>query len=240
MSGHSKWSQIKRSKGAKDAKRGILFSRLSKKISLATKDGGSGDPNLNFKLRTEIDSAKAQGLPNDNIDRAIKKGLGLDGSNMIEEVIYEGYGPFGTAFLIETATDNKNRTVNKIKHTLSNFGGNLGASGSVAWQFKTQGQILIERETQDLSQIELIAIDNGAEDVTESSEGLEIYSSIQTFEPIKKALIDAGIQITQAEIVKQSSQKVDLTEEQKIKVEQLFEELDENEDVIAVHTNANF
>lgn len=136
MSGHSKWSTIKRAKGAADAKRGALFGKLSKKISLATKEGKSGDANFNPRLRLEVDRAKQAGMPNDNIDRAIKKGLGQDGSAAYEEVIYEGYGPSGSAFIIEAITDNKNRTVQSIKTIFTKNGGNLGAQGSVAWQFK--------------------------------------------------------------------------------------------------------
>lgn len=136
MSGHSKWSTIKRAKGAADAKRGAVFAKLSKKISLATKEGKSGDPSFNPRLRLEIDKAKQAGMPNDNIDRAIKKGLGHDGSAALEEVLYEGYGPGGAAFLIEAITDNKNRTVQSIKTIFTKNHGNLGAQGSVAWQFK--------------------------------------------------------------------------------------------------------
>jgi YebC/PmpR family DNA-binding regulatory protein len=136
MSGHSKWSTIKRAKGAADAKRGALFAKLSKKISLATKEGKSGDPNFNPRLRLEVDKAKQAGMPNDNIERAIKKGMGHDGSASLEEVVYEGYGPGGAAFLIEAITDNKNRTVQSIKTIFTKNNGNLGAQGSVAWQFK--------------------------------------------------------------------------------------------------------
>jgi len=240
MSGHSKWSQIKRSKGASDVKRGILFSKLSKRISLAVKEGGgSGDPAANLKLRAAIDKAKEFSMPNDNIDRAIKKGLG-EGGAAIEQVIYEGYGPFGTAFLIEAATDNKNRTVQSIKHTLSAHGGNLGGQGSVAWQFQTRGQILVERDAgQDLEKIELAAIDAGAEDVRESTEGLEIYTRPADLENVKSKVLDAGGTIAQAEVIQESSQGVDLTEGQKPKVDALFAELENNEDVIAVHTSAN-
>lgn len=239
MSGHSKWSQIKRTKGTLDAKRGILFSRLSKKISIAVKEGGGGDPSMNFKLRIAIEKAKEAAMPNDNIDRAIKKGIGGDGGAAIEEIIYEGYGPFGTAFLIETATDNKNRTVNNIKHILSTHGGNLGASGSVAWQFETKGQILIERDRDDLSALELAAIDSGAEDVRESTEGLEVYTISNKLHQITEALKTAGATIAQAEVIKESSQGVDLTEEQKPKIDALFAALENDEDVIAVHTSAN-
>lgn len=239
MSGHSKWSTIKRAKGAADAKRGVLFSKLSKKISIAVKDGGGiGDPALNMQLRAAIDTAREASMPNDNIDRAIKKGLGQNGA-VIEEAVYEGYGPFGTAFIIEAATDNKNRTVNNIKHILSKNGGNLGGPGSVAWQFQTLGQILIERTEQDMSNIELAAIDAGAEDVKESEEGLEIYTEPGQLETIKQAMTAVNGKIAQAAIIKQSDQGVDLDDNQKQQIESLFAELENDEDVIAVHTNAN-
>lgn len=242
MSGHSKWSQIKRTKGAKDAKRGVLFSKLSKKITIAAKAGNS-DPALNFQLRTEIEAAKAEGMPNDNIERAIKKASSADALS-ITEAIYEGYGPFGTAFLVEVAADNTNRAVQNIKHLFSKHGGSLGAMGSVAWQFETKGQILVERQAaydkgQELSEIELAAIDAGAEDVRESEEGLEVYTTPETLQKIKEVIEKAGGKIAQAQIIKESSQGVDLTEEQKPKVDALFAELEENEDVVAVHTSAN-
>jgi YebC/PmpR family DNA-binding regulatory protein len=238
MSGHSKWAQIKRSKGAADAKRGVLFSKLTKKIGIAVKEGGGGDPGSNPKLRTAIDKAKQAGMPNDNIDRAIKKGLGV-GSESIEAATYEGYGPFGTAFLIETATDNKNRTVSNIKHLLAKYGGNLGGPGSVAWQFQTRGQILVERSGEDLAALELAAIDAGAEDVRESAEGLEIYTKPQDLDTIKTAVAKAGAVIAQADIIQESSQGVDLAEDQKPKVDALLAELENDEDVVAVHTSAN-
>jgi YebC/PmpR family DNA-binding regulatory protein len=240
MSGHSKWSQIKRSKGALDVKRGVLFSKLGKKISIAVREGGNiGDPAMNFKLKAAIDKAREFGMPNDNIERAIKKGLGTDGGAGIVEAVYEGYGPFGTAFLIEAATDNKNRTVNHIKIIFTKHGGSLGNQGSVAWQFQIKGQILVERTTEDLSTLTLTAIDAGAEDVRESSEGLEVYTKPENLGTIQKALLAAGAKIAQAEIIKESSQGVDLTEEQKPLVDALFAELENDEDVIAIHTSAN-
>lgn len=239
MSGHSKWSQIKRGKGIADVKRGLLFSKLGKRISIAVREGGGGDQATNFKLRLAIEKAKEVSMPNDNIDRAIKKGLGTDGSQAIEEITYEGYGPFGTAFIIETATDNRNRTVSSVKHTLSKHGGNLGAAGSVAWQFSTRGQILIERGDQDLTEIELIAIDSGAADVKESDEGLEIVTTVETLDKIKTELASKGATIASSEVIQESSQGVDLTEEEKVKVENLYNELESDEDVIGVHTNAN-
>lgn len=237
MSGHSKWSQIKRTKGVLDQKKGLLFSKLSKKISIAVKEGGSGDPGANFKLKSIIDFAKSQGMPNDNVERAIKNALG-GGAGSITEVVYEGYGLFGTAFLVETATDNTNRTYQNIKHIFSKHGGQIGTSNSVAWQFTTKGQILVERDN-NLSAIELAAIDAGAEDVRESAEGLEVYTKPQDLQKVKEALVKAGAKIAQADIIKESSQGVGLTEEQKPKVDALFAELENDEDVISVHTSAN-
>jgi YebC/PmpR family DNA-binding regulatory protein len=238
MSGHSKWAQIKRSKGVLDQKRGQLFSKLGRSITIAVKTGGGADPSFNFKLRMAIDKAKENAMPADNIERAVKRGAG-EGKEAIEEVLYEGYGPFGTAFLVEAATDNPNRTSNNIKHIFSKHQGNMGTPGSVSWQFSTRGQILVERGGHDLSELELSAIDAGAEDVRESNEGLEVYTLPMDLEKIKKLLIDKGARVAQAEIIKESSQGVDLTEEQKPKVDALFADLENDDDVIAVHTSAN-
>ncbi len=239
MSGHSKWATIKRAKGAADAKRGMLFSKLGKRISIAVREGGGGDPISNFKLRLAIEKAKAVSMPNDNIERAIKKGMGEGGGAAIEEVLYEGYGPFGTAFLIEAATDNKNRTVSSVKHILSKHGGNLGASGSVAWQFSTLGQILIPTAGQNLEELELIAIDAGSDDIILSDEGLEIITNPDQIEDIKRVLLENGANIASDEVIRRSSQTIDLNDEEKGKVENLFNDLEADEDVIAVHTNAN-
>lgn len=241
MSGHSKWAKIKRDKGSKDAQRGALFSQLSKRLTIAAKAGGSPDPTLNFQLRTEIDAAKAKGLPSDNIDRAIKRAFDKNAAALTENT-YEGYGPFGTAFLVETATDNPNRTVSNIKHYFSKAGGSLGSQGSVAWQFETRGQILIEKTVgskQKIEELELVAIEAEAEDVEESEEGLSIYTKPENLETIKSALKEAGAEIVQAEMVKVSTQPVELTEEQKEKVAKLFYALSDDEDVTAVYTNAN-
>ena len=160
MSGHSKWSTIKRAKGAADAKRGALFGKLAKKISVAVKEGNSGDPSFNSRLRLEIERAKAAGMPNDNIDRAVKKGLGQDGSAALEQVVYEGYGPGGSAFYIEAITDSRNRTVQSVKTIFTKNGGNLGAQGSVAWQFtrNEDGELVsstpLELSDEDLTKAE--------------------------------------------------------------------------------------
>jgi len=238
MSGHSKWATIKRQKGIADKKRGQVFSKLSREISLAAKNGS--DPTMNFRLRLVLDRAKDAGVPKDVIERAVKRGAGEGQEGQLEEIVYEGYGPFGTAFLIEAATDNKNRTTNNIKHVFSEYGGNLGAQGSVAWQFATRGQILVERNNRDdLSDLQLAAIDAGAEDVRESPEGLEVYTLPVDLEKIKQVLIAAGAKIAEAQVIKESSQGVDLTAEQKTKIDELAQELENDEDVIAVHTSAN-
>lgn len=237
MSGHSKWAQIKRTKGVLDQKRGLLFSKLSKKISVAVKEGGGSDPAVNYKLKAAIEYAKELGLPNDNIERAIKNAAGGD-AGQIQEAIYEGYGPFGTAFLIEVATNNTNRTHQNLKRIFTKHGGHLSAPNSVAWQFETKGQILVERSEQ-MSEIELAAIDAGAIDVRESEEGLEVYTQPLHLQKVKEALVQSGAKIARADIIKESKQGVDLTKEQAQQVEKLFEELEEDEDVIGVHTSAN-
>lgn len=177
MSGHSKWSTIKRAKGAADAKRGAVFAKLSKKISVAAKEGHSGDPALNFRLRVEIDKAKAASMPHDNIDRAIKKGLGQDGTAALEEVTYEGYGPGGSAFMIEAITDNTNRTVQSIKHTFSKNNGSLGAKGSVAWQFAKNS----DGELESTQPVELTGDDQGkAQHLLEALEDDEDVTAVYT------------------------------------------------------------
>ncbi len=238
MSGHSKWAQIKRSKGVLDQKRGLLFSKLSKKISIAVKEGGgSQDPEVNYKLKAAVEYAKDLGMPNNNIERAIKNATG-SGAQNIKEVVYEGYGPFGTAFLVECATDNSNRTFQNIKHIFSKAGGSIGSQNSVAWQFETKGQILVERD-ENISEIQLAAIDAGAEDVRESKEGLEIYTLPGNLDKIKILMEGLGTKIARADIIKESSQGLNLTEEQKEEVDKLFAELEADEDVINVHTSAN-
>ncbi len=235
MSGHSKWSQIKRSKGAADAKRGDLFSKLAKQISIAAREGL--DPDVNFKLRLAILKARENSMPNDNIDRAIKKAAGSE-DNLIQSLLYEGYGPAGTAFLVEVASDNPNRSFQNVRTIFTKNGGNIGQTGSVAWMFQTKGQILVERST-DLNLIELVAIDAGAEEVRESREGLEVYTKPEKLEKIKEELKKAGATIAQAEVIKEASQGINLEGEQALTVQKLFDALNDDVDVVAVHTSAN-
>lgn len=242
MSGHSKWAKIKRAKGANDAKKGALFSRLSKKIAIAAKAGGSADPSANFQLRSEIEYAKAQGMPQDNIERAAKKAFDKDAAQL-SEVIYEGYGPFATAFIVEVATDNTNRAVQEVKHIFSKNGGSLGAIGSVAWMFETKGQILIDKNElagRSVDELELLAIDAGAIDVVNSDDGIEVYTKPEELTTVKEVFAKESVNILQAEVIKVPNQTVGLDEQQKAKVETLYSQLEDNEDVVAVHTNADF
>ncbi len=235
MSGHSKWAQIKRSKGVADQKRGALFSKLSKQITIAAKSGTN--PAMNFKLRLAVEKARENAMPNDNIERAIKKAAGAE-AGQVQSLIYEGFGPAGTTFIIEAASDNPNRTFQMIRNIFTKNGGNLGGQGSVAWMFQTKGQILVER-TPNLEEIQLAAIDAGADDVRESDEGLEIYTRPEELEKIKRALESAGAKIAQAEVIMESSQGTDLKEEDKPAVQKLYDALSDDEDVVAVHTSAN-
>src|SRR5689334_7725200 len=173
MSGHSKWSQIKRQKGANDAKRGAIFTRLSREIILAARQGG-GDPGMNFKLRLAVQRAKAQNMPNDNIERAIAKATGAAGDEQLEEIQYEGYGPGGTAIIVAALTDNRNRTVAEVRHRFSRSGGNLGENGSVGWQFDAKGVITVPANGHDADDVALMAIDAGADDVNVDGDTIEV------------------------------------------------------------------
>ncbi|HMR55513.1 MAG TPA: YebC/PmpR family DNA-binding transcriptional regulator [Candidatus Doudnabacteria bacterium] len=239
MSGHSKWSTIKRAKGAADGKRAALFAKLSKKISIAAREGGSGDPSHNFKLRVEVDKARAQSMPNDNIDRAIKKGVGQGGGPAIEEIIYEGYGPFGVALIIEAASDNRNRTVQSVKHALTKAGGSLGAQGSTSWMFETVGQIMVENSGKDMGELQLIAIENGAKDIEESEEGLIITTSPESLDEITDQLRKSGAAIVSSEVIRKCTRPTELTSEQTEKIENLIESLEEDEDVVSVFASIN-
>ncbi|OGE77864.1 MAG: hypothetical protein A2751_02360 [Candidatus Doudnabacteria bacterium RIFCSPHIGHO2_01_FULL_46_14] len=241
MSGHSKWAQIKRQKGTADKKKGQAFSKLARELAIAAKLGG--DPASNFKLRLVMDRAKDAGMTKDAIERAVKRGTGEDkDAAVIEDAIYEGYGPGGTAFYIQTATDNTNRTHGNLRTIFTKHGGNLASRGSVAFLFSSRGQILVPRDgNPNLEELELQAIDLGAEDVRPSDEGLEIYTVPLDLEKIKQGLEKAGIKIASAEVIMQPQNTVEITDEQlKKQIINLSSALEEDEDVIGVHTNASF
>jgi len=238
MSGHSKWSSIKHKKGAADAKRGKIFSKLNKEITVAARMGG-GDPNTNPRLRTAIQAAKSENMPKDNMERAIKKGTGeLEGVNY-EESIYEGYGPGGAAVLVESLTDSKNRAVADIRHIFSKNGGNLGENGCVAWMFNKKGYINVERAAADEDVIMETTIEAGAEDVREEADNLEIITAPEDFEAVKTAIETASIPYVVAEITMLPQATTNLEGKEAEQMVRLMEALEDCEDVQMVYTNAD-
>jgi len=236
MSGHSKWSTIKRKKGAADAKRGQIFTRLIKEITVAAREGG-GDPEANPRLRTAVDNAKAQNMPSDNIDKAIKRGTGeLEGVSYVR-VTYEGYGPGGVALFIECLTDNENRTVAVIRHLLSKHGGNLGKDGSVAWMFDPKGQILIDASRHDPESVMLAAIDAGAEDVIEEEGFVRVMTPFTAFQAVQDALHAAGIEAEEAELAMVPKSTVSVEGSTAAQVLRLVDALEEEDDVQKVAAN---
>jgi len=238
MSGHSKWSSIRHKKGITDARRGKIFSKLIKEITVTARLGG-GDPAANPRLRTAIQAAKSENMPKDNIERAIKKGTGeLEGVNY-EEIVYEGYGPGGAAVFIESLTDNKNRAVADIRHILSKAGGNLGAAGCVAWMFDKKGYIVVENDAVDENALMEIAIEAGAEDVREDDSNYEIITAPQDFESVKAAIDKESIPCIAAEITMLPQSTVNLQGKEADQMVKLMETLEDSEDVQKVYTNAD-
>jgi len=229
MSGHSKWSTIKRKKGAADAKRGKIFTKLIRELSTAARLGG-GDPDSNPRLRLVIDKAKTVNMPKDNIQRAIQKGVGGGEGEAYEEIVYEGYGPGGTAILIETLTDNKNRTVGDVRHVLSRHGGNLGASGCVSYLFEKKGLILFGRGAMDTDALMEAAIEVGADDVVEREDGIEVVTAPAQFEQVKAGLAERGFEPESAEISMEPTTTVALSgkdAEQMLRIAESLEDLDD-------------
>jgi YebC/PmpR family DNA-binding regulatory protein len=239
MSGHSKWATIKRAKGANDARRGALFTKLSREIIVAAKQGG-GDPTANFKLRLAIQKAKANNVPNDNIDRAIAKAVGGGADEQLEEVTYEGYGPGGAAILVAVLTDNKNRTVSEVRHQFTRAGGNLGETGSVAWQFDPKGLISIPVNGGDADAIAMLAIDAGAEDVEILDDAIEVQTEPSALEPVRKALESEGIAIEHADFAMVPTNHIELDDKTAHQAMRLIEALEDLEDVQRVYSNAEF
>jgi YebC/PmpR family DNA-binding regulatory protein len=237
MSGHSKWSTIKRKKGAIDAKRGKAFTKIIKEITLAARLGG-GDVEGNSRLRQAVMAAKEENMPKDNIERAIKKGLGSgEGAANYEEVTYEGYGPGGVAVLVEIMTDNKNRTVAEIRHILSKHGGNLGENGCVAWIFNKKGSIVIDKKIIDEDALMELALEAGAEDVTSEGNEFEVITDPASFEKVKKAIDAKGIKHLEARIGMIPSNTVKLEANKAEQMLKMMEKLEDNDDVQNVYAN---
>ncbi|MDQ3132113.1 MAG: YebC/PmpR family DNA-binding transcriptional regulator [Acidobacteriota bacterium] len=237
MSGHSKWHTIKHKKGALDAKRGKIFTKLIKEITVAARVGGSGDIDQNARLRKAVTDAKAQNMPNDTIDRAIKRGTGeLEGVNY-EEITYEGYGIGGVAVLVETMTDNRNRTVAELRHLFSKNGGNLGEAGSVAWIFDKKGYIVVDKAAKPEEELFEIALEAGADDMQDEGDVYEIYASPENFEAVTDALKSAGIETQAAEVSMIPQNYIALTGDDAKKMLKLYEAIDDNDDVQKVYAN---
>ncbi len=237
MSGHSKWSTIKRKKGVADARRGALFTRIAKEVTLAAREGG-GDPEMNFKLRLAIDKAKAANMPKDNIERAIKRGTGegKDGS-ALEEVFYEGYAPHGVALMIQCVTDNRNRAVADVRHVLNRFGGSMGEGGSVAWQFHRISYFVVSPEGVDQDEVFELAVEGGADDVIFEEDAIEIIGPVEAFKSISDQLQAAGIKPAEATLRMMPNQEIELGKEETLKVMKVIEALEELDDVQNVYTN---
>ena len=237
MSGHSKWSTIKRKKGAADAKRGQLFTKLGREITIAAREGG--DPATNFKLRLAVEKAKAASMPKDNIQRAIRRGTGAEKGEELEEVNYEGYGPHGVALLVQVLTNNRNRAVSDIRRTFNRHGGSLGETGCVAWLFESKGYITIPPDDHDPEDLALMAIDAGADDVTIASDLVEVYTQFNDFQRVKEALENNGITLESAEISMIPKSVMELDEKDTMKAMILIDALEELEDVQQVYSNLN-
>jgi YebC/PmpR family DNA-binding regulatory protein len=237
MSGHSKWATIKRKKGAKDAARGKVFSKLIKEITIAARHGG-GDPAGNPRLRTAIEAAKAENMPGTNIDRAVKRGTGELEGVTYEEITYEGYGPGGIAVLVEAATDNRVRTVGEIRHVFAKGGGNMAEAGAVSWMFHSRGLIVVERSAMDEEKLMDLALEAGADDVnTDGSESYEIITSLAGFDKVRKALESAGVATVSAELAKVPQNTVAVSEKDAPAVLRLIDALEEHDDVQKVYAN---
>ncbi len=237
MSGHSKWSTIKRKKAKEDARRGKIFTKLAREIEIAAREGG-GDQEINFGLRLAIDRAKEANMPNDNIDRAVKRGTGEDrNAAKMEKISYEGYAPHGVALILSTITDNRNRTVSDIRHILTKHGGSMGQEGSVAWQFQQISYFTIAKDVCEFDDLFEIALDTGADDVIEEEDYFEILGPVGVFKKTHDALKAAGIPVEDSGLRMEPNQELVLDLEETIKVMNVIESLEDLDDIQRVYTN---
>lgn len=239
MSGHSKWSTIKRKKASNDAKRGAIFTRLAREIALAAREGG-GDIEVNFSLRLAVDKAKTENMPKDNIERAIRRGTGEDkDSAALEQIMYEGYAPHGVALLIDVVSDNRNRTVAELRHALSKAGGSMADAGSVSWQFRRTAYFYLAGEKLDTDKIFEVAVDGGADDVIIGDSDVEIIAPVDRFKILSDALRQAGFSPDEAQARMLANVEIELENEQTLKVMRVIEDLEDMDDVRGVFSNLN-
>ncbi|MDQ3937665.1 MAG: YebC/PmpR family DNA-binding transcriptional regulator [Chloroflexota bacterium] len=236
MSGHSKWSQIKRQKGANDAKRGQIFTKVAREISIAAREGGP-DPDGNHRLRLAIDKARAVNMPADNIKRAIERATGGSAAEQYEEVIYEGYGPGGVAILVEAATDNRNRTVADVRSIFTRAGGQLAGAGAVAWQFEPRGVVVVPRDRQDPDAVALTAIDAGADDVDVDADPIEILTDPGHVDSLRRTLEETGVTVESAEVTMQPKTTIEVDDGVVRQNLRLLEQLEDLDDVQRVTAN---
>jgi YebC/PmpR family DNA-binding regulatory protein len=239
MSGHSKWATTRRKKAVIDAKRGKMFTKLIKEITIAAREGG-GDPEGNPRLRLAVDNAKAANMPQDNIERAIKKATGELAGQSYHELTYEGYGPGGVAVMVEVATDNKNRTVAEVRHLFSRGGGSLAENGSVAWMFDRKGIILLPKKGKTEDEVMEAALEEGAEDLKTEEEYFEVQTSLESFEPVRKALANKNFEIENASLQWVAKNAIQVSGDEAEKVMNLIESLEDSDDVQNVYSNADF
>ena len=236
MAGHSKWDNIKHKKAKEDARRGKIFTKMTRLIAVAAREGGP-DVNTNFRLRLAVDKAKSYNVPNDTIERAIKRGAGELEGDSYEEFVYEGYGPGGVAIMLQIMTDNRNRTAGDVRHLFSKYGGNLGESGCVAWMFEKKGVVRIARNGADEDEVLMAALEAGGEDVQSDDEGFTIYSDPASFEEVRNALEEAGYEIESAEISMQPKNTVAVEGADAKRLLQLLEALEDHDDIQDVQAN---
>ena len=239
MSGHSKWSSIKHQKGVADARRGQLFTKLTREIMLTVRQGGS-NPDTNFRLRLAVQKARDNSMPSENIERAIKRASGATGEAALTEMVLEGYGPSGAAILVEALTDNRNRTLQDVRNIFSRHSGNLGESGCVAWLFDSKGLITIRTNELDTEELALEAIDAGAEDVSVENNFVAIYTKPEELEMVRKALEEKSLPLTSAELSMVPKTMVELEEKPALQTLKLLDKLEELDEVQRVSSNVNF
>jgi YebC/PmpR family DNA-binding regulatory protein len=237
MSGHSKWSTIKRKKGAADAKRGAVFTRLTREIVMAAREGG-GDPDSNFRLRLAVDKARSENMPKDNIERAVRRGTGEDkDSASFEQIMYEGYAPHGVAVMVETVTDNRNRTISDLRHTFSKAGGNMAELGAVGWQFDRIAYFSFPSSAMNYDKAFELGIEAGANDVLEDGGHIEIIAPVESFKIIADALHKASVQPEEAGLRMSPKQEMELSPEDSVQVLRALESIEELDDVLNVYSN---
>lgn len=240
MSGHSKWSTIKHGKAVVDARRAVVFTKLSKEIIIGARQGG-GDPDMNFRLRVAVQKAKDSNMPAANIERAIKRGDGTDGSAVqMEELTYEGYGPGGTAILLQALTDNKNRTVSEVRSTFTKIGGSMAEAGAVAWQFEQKGVVVVNANEDQADELTLVAIDAGADDIETVDTTLHAYSAPSDMEEIRRTLAESGADIESSELAMVPKNTIALDEKTAMQALRLLDQLEELDDIQKVFSNADF